>query len=107
MAEEVGYLAVRESLDSAIGLFYAVNQLGRKMMSEAVEALLLYPCGLENTVVPFAEVHRAGVVAFLFAHKGRCGAEVALLAVVPLPPALRPHSGAHGAYWWLFSSCQP
>lgn len=80
VAQEVGHLAGRECKNRAIGLFHTVYQLSREMVSEAVEALLLYPCGLQNSVVPFAEVYRAGVVALLVAHEGRIRPEVAFLA---------------------------
>ena len=49
-------------------------------VSETMETLLLYPCGFQNSVVPLAEVDRAGVVALFVAYEGRCGAEVAFLA---------------------------
>lgn len=85
----------KESLLGAVGLFHAVYQLRGKMMPAAVQTFLLYPCGLENPVVPFAEVHRAGIVAFLVAYKGRIWTKIPFLR-----SSLPPVSGIHALQFY-------
>lgn len=52
MAEEVGYLAWGEGFYTAVGLFYAVHQIGCEGMAEAMQSLLLYACELLHSVTP-------------------------------------------------------
>ena len=65
MAQKVSHLAGREGFDATIRLFYSVDQRSGEGVAEGVEALPLQPRRLQNAVILFAEVHRAGVVALL------------------------------------------
>ena len=76
MSKQVGYLAGREGSDAAVRLFYSVDQCGGEGVTEGVKALPLQPCCLQDSVMPFAEVHRTGVIALLIGDQGAVLSEV-------------------------------
>ena len=78
VAQEVRHLSGREGFDGAVGLFYAVDQVGCEGVPEAVESFLLDPHRFKDAVVAFAEVHRLGVAALLVWNQRAIFSEVSL-----------------------------
>ena len=90
MAQKIGHLTGREGFDAAVWLLYSIDQCGGEGVAEGVKAFPIQSRRLQDAVIPFAEVHRAGVVALLIGDQG---------AVLPeVPFRSQGEDGVHGRW---------
>lgn len=61
MAQEIRHLPGRQGFEAAVRLLHAVHQVGGEGVPEGVQALLFDPRRLQDAVVPFPEIQRAGI----------------------------------------------
>ena len=65
-----GDTAVSENLRKSLNVHSALECSGGEGMPQGVKTFPLQPCGVQDAVIPLAEVHRAGVVALLVWDQG-------------------------------------
>ena len=70
----------RERFYRPVRLLDAIHKCRRERVTERVQSALFKTCAVENAVIPFAEVHRAGESSGFVADQRRVLAEVSLTA---------------------------
>lgn len=79
MTEQVSNLSWSDRFNCAVGLFDTVYKIGRKCVTERVQALCFNSCGFQYSVISFSEIYRSCIITVLVGHKGCIFAKVSFL----------------------------